>query len=111
MIAALALGVVVLVLGAWCATRYFPEYGKHACGGEGAHRVQHLLAQAATEAASRGWHRQCEPVRPRGEMADDFADAETRVLPMIERELPVDHDDFARNPVTLQRVLAGLLRV
>ncbi|PKW19237.1 hypothetical protein [Saccharopolyspora spinosa] len=103
--------LTVVPVAIWYICHYWAYRPQHAGGGEGALTVRYLTMRVEAETSSGGRHRLREPLRPRGEMADDFADAKTRVLPMIERELPVDHEDFAPHPVTLRRILAGPLRM
>lgn len=101
-----------LVLAGWWAVRHFAEFGKHAGSGEGALTVAQLLDQTDAEDELGGRHRLREPITMRGDLADDLAMVETRLLPPAETGLPLDDlDVMARHPWTLRHVLAGLQRL
>ncbi|MGW1679405.1 hypothetical protein [Saccharopolyspora sp. NPDC002376] len=100
---------VALVLAALWAVRQFGEFGKHASSGEGALTVQQLLAQADAEDEPGGRHRLREPVVIRGDLADDLAVVETRLLSRAAAGLPFDDPDImATHRWTLRHLLVGL---
>ncbi|MEV0701670.1 hypothetical protein AB0I53_27670 [Saccharopolyspora sp. NPDC050389] len=108
-IAGILASVAVLALVAWWLARNVAERGKHAGAGEGALLVQHLLDQADAEDEPGGRHRLREPVVMHGDLPDELAVLETRLLPRAEAGLPFDdRDALARHPWTFRHVLDGL---
>ncbi|MGW1680572.1 hypothetical protein [Saccharopolyspora sp. NPDC002376] len=105
----IAAAAVALVLTGWWAARYLAEQGKHAGAGEGALTVEQLLAEADAEDEPGGRHRLREPLVMRGDLADDLAVVETRLLPPAEAGLPFDDAEFmASHRWTLRHLLVGL---
>ncbi|MEV6226829.1 hypothetical protein AB0L88_02910 [Saccharopolyspora shandongensis] len=105
-------GVAALVFVAWLALRYFAEFGKHAGGSEGALTVEQLLAQADAEDGPGGRHRLREPLVIRGDLADDLAVVETRLLSRAVAGLPFDDPDImATHRWTLRHLLVGLQKI
>ncbi|MBB5156774.1 hypothetical protein [Saccharopolyspora phatthalungensis] len=83
----------VLVVGAlavWATLYYAPA--RHSGGGQGALTVSYLIARVESE-TSGGRHRlrEREPrtVQLRGDLADDIANEESRILPLVQPGLPV----------------------
>ncbi|MEV6231081.1 hypothetical protein AB0L88_24775 [Saccharopolyspora shandongensis] len=100
---------VAVALAGLLAVRYFSEFGKHAGGGEGALTVEQLLAQADAEDEPGGRHRLREPVVIRGDLADDLAVVETRLLSRASAGVPFDNPDImATHRWTLRHLLVGL---
>ncbi|MBB5156372.1 hypothetical protein [Saccharopolyspora phatthalungensis] len=80
--------LVVGVLAVWATLYYAPA--RHAVGSEGALTVSCLIERVESETGG-GRHRLREPrtVQLCGDLADDLAVEETRILPLIEAGLPV----------------------
>ncbi|MGI8310743.1 hypothetical protein [Saccharopolyspora hattusasensis] len=102
-----AIGLAAVASIALWATFYYAP-ARHAGGGEGALTVAYLLARVEAEARGHGRHRLRE-VTIRGDLAEDLAAVETRLLPLVESGLPVDdREAMARHPGMLRRLLFAL---
>ncbi|MGW3467296.1 hypothetical protein ACWDKQ_02200 [Saccharopolyspora sp. NPDC000995] len=101
---AIALGVAaVALLTAW-AIRYYPAQ-RHC---DGAVSVREVVDRVESEASSGGRRRKREPITIRGDLADDLADMQTRILLLPPEIRSLDRDDQARNLLMMHRVLAGV---
>nr|WP_143539687.1 hypothetical protein [Saccharopolyspora spinosa] len=108
-----AVTAAVVLAGRW-AVRHFREFGKHAGSGGGALTVAQLLDQADAEDVSGGRHRLRERryIRMSGDLSEELALVETRLLPPAETGLPLDDMDvMARYPWTLRHVYNALQRL
>lgn len=77
-------GVVlgVVVVGVVLLVSRYVRHGQHGGAGQGALSVRHLVERTETEASSSGSHTVGAPITMRGDLADDIADLETRILPL-----------------------------
>jgi hypothetical protein len=80
---------------------------QHAGGGEGALTVRHLIERVEAETGSGGRHRLREPIMSRRDLADDITDDETQTF-VWPSEVWAADQSYARNPLVLRRILAGL---
>ncbi|MBB5153111.1 hypothetical protein [Saccharopolyspora phatthalungensis] len=101
------IGVAAVVLTAVWASRYYPARNPR----NGAVSVRELVDRVESEASSGGWHQRRGPVTIRGDLADDLADTQTRILTLPPEIRSLDRDDQARNLLVLQRLLASVKRL
>ncbi|GAA0503815.1 hypothetical protein GCM10011581_25950 [Saccharopolyspora subtropica] len=73
--------------------------------------MRHLVERIEAETGNSARHGPGEPVSMRGDLADDIANEQTRILPLPPEVLAAKPDEVARNPLVLQRVLAGVRRL
>jgi hypothetical protein len=95
----------VLVVAWWifhCS--YRPQ---HAGDGEGALTVRHLIERVEAETSS-GRHRLREPIKSRGDLADDSTDDETQTFVWPSEVWTANQPECARTPLVLRRILTGL---
>ena len=112
MIAAwIASAVLTLVVITWWAAVSYRGHQRHGRSGDGELTVAYLLDQGETDDASGGRHRLREPVTLTGDLADDIADLQTRILPLPPEVLDLDSDDQARNLLVLHRLAAGVKQI
>ena len=100
------LGVSALgLLVAW-ASHYYPARQDR----DGTVSVRELVERVESERGG-GRHQQPGPISMRGDLADDIADMQTRILPLPPEIRSLDRDDQARNLLVLHRLLAGVKRI
>lgn len=106
-------GTIALAVLVWRATRYYPSSrSQHGGAAEGAVSVQDLAERVDAEISSGADCRQQRGlITMRGDLADDLANEQTRILALPPDVQAADPDELARNPLVLHRVLAGVRRL
>ncbi|MCI2421525.1 hypothetical protein MOQ72_29230 [Saccharopolyspora sp. K220] len=110
MIWGVVFGVATVAFVVLLAGRYYLPRPRHTAGAGGA-SVGRLVARVETETRGGGRHQLRGMVTIRGDLADDLAEVETRILPLPAEIQTAHPDDPGRRRLTLHRLLAGMRRM